>query len=144
MYLREFERAKGDKTYAYWGICETVRTERGPRQRLVSYLGDINTGEQERWHKSIRLAQEGEPPQELRLYPDTAGHIPNEPDAVRVRMKGIRWERPRDFGDVYAAWMLWKRLSLDEFYRERLDERECDADIPWTSPLTKFDPPLLT
>jgi hypothetical protein len=38
MFLRK-DRVKG-KTY--WTLVETYRTERGPRQRVISYLGDIN------------------------------------------------------------------------------------------------------
>ena len=132
MYLREFHRKRDSKDYSYWGICETIRTDRGPRQRLVSYLGELNTGQQHRWNKSVRVLQGEENIQELRLFPETTPQIPEDAGIVRVRLRGVRWERPRNFGDVYAAWILWRRLGLDGFYRQRLDERECDADVPWS------------
>lgn len=132
MYLREFLRKRKGGSYSYWGICETIRTERGPRQRLVSYLGELNNGQQKNWRKSVDVVQEGHVTQELFLFPETSPQVPDEPDIVRVKLSGVRWENPRDFGDVYLGWVLWKRLGLDEFYRQTLDERECDADVPWS------------
>lgn len=132
MYLREFHRKRKDKDYSYWGICETIRTERGPRQRLVSYLGELSSGQRQGWRKSVQIIEGENRIQELRLFPETASNVPEDPDIVRVRLSGVRWQRPRDFGDVYIAWILWQRLGLDEFYRQRLDERECDADVPWS------------
>ena len=38
MFLRKIK----SKDKIYWALVETIRTERGPRQRIVSYLGDIN------------------------------------------------------------------------------------------------------
>lgn len=132
MYLREFHRERKGKDYSYWGICETIRTERGPRQRLVSYLGELSSGQRQSWRKSVQIIEGENRIQELRLFPETASSVPEDPDIVRVRLSGVRWQRPRDFGDVYVAWTLWQRLGLDELYRQRLDERECDADVPWS------------
>ena len=41
MYLRRCRRSKGDKDHVYWELVESYRTERGPRQRVVAYLGDV-------------------------------------------------------------------------------------------------------
>jgi len=41
MYLRRCRRSKGSKDHIYWELVESYRTERGPRQRVVAYLGDV-------------------------------------------------------------------------------------------------------
>jgi hypothetical protein len=37
---------------------------------------------------------------------------------VPVRLKGIRTERPRQFGDVYLALALWRGTGLATFRRK--------------------------
>ena len=41
MYLRKHRREKNGASYEYWTLVETVRTERGPRQRTVGNLGKL-------------------------------------------------------------------------------------------------------
>jgi hypothetical protein len=41
MYLRPNKRRKNGVSYEYWTLVETVRTERGPRQRIVGSLGKL-------------------------------------------------------------------------------------------------------
>ena len=41
MYLRKCRKAVSGAEYAYWQLVESHRTERGPRQRVVAYLGDM-------------------------------------------------------------------------------------------------------
>src|ERR1035437_8060763 len=39
MYLRRCYRHKDGKRHAYWALVESYRTNRGPRQRVVAWLG---------------------------------------------------------------------------------------------------------
>jgi hypothetical protein len=39
MFLRPYYRRRHGKREAYWALVESYRTERGPRQRTVAYLG---------------------------------------------------------------------------------------------------------
>src|SRR5207244_12600634 len=39
MYLRRCYRRKDGKRHAYWALVESYRTTRGPRQRVVAWLG---------------------------------------------------------------------------------------------------------
>ncbi len=39
MFLRKNRKRFGGELYEYWTLCESVRTERGPRQRVVATLG---------------------------------------------------------------------------------------------------------
>ena len=42
MYIRKITRKKDGKTPAYWALVESRRTERGPRQHVVAYLGEMD------------------------------------------------------------------------------------------------------
>ncbi len=42
MFIRPCRRKKNGKQYAYWALVESVRTDRGPRQRTVAYLGQLD------------------------------------------------------------------------------------------------------
>lgn len=42
MYLRKCGQSKVRKDGVYWELVESCRTERGPRQRVVAYLGDLD------------------------------------------------------------------------------------------------------
>jgi hypothetical protein len=41
LFLKRNRRTKNGETYEYWSLVETVRTERGPRHRLVANLGKL-------------------------------------------------------------------------------------------------------
>ena len=43
MYLRRCYRNKDGKRHAYWALVESYRTVRGPRQRVVAWLGELDT-----------------------------------------------------------------------------------------------------
>ena len=58
MFLRRNRRRKNGETYEYWTLVETVRTARGPRQRIVATLGKLpGRDEDERagWEEVVRL-----------------------------------------------------------------------------------------
>jgi hypothetical protein len=42
MFLRKCRQRKNGQEYAYWQLVESYRTQRGPRQRVVAHLGDID------------------------------------------------------------------------------------------------------
>ena len=42
MFLRPHYRRKNGKRHAYWALVESYRTERGSRQRVVAYLGQLD------------------------------------------------------------------------------------------------------
>jgi hypothetical protein len=39
MFLRQYFRKENGQRNAYWALVESCRTERGPRQRVVAWLG---------------------------------------------------------------------------------------------------------
>ena len=63
MYLRRCYRDKDGKRHAYWALVESNRTARGPRQRVVAWLGAMD--EQGRMGVTRCAANLGAEPAEL-------------------------------------------------------------------------------
>ncbi len=42
MYLCRCYRRKNGKRHGYWALVESYRSPRGPRQRVVAYLGEMD------------------------------------------------------------------------------------------------------
>lgn len=112
MFLRRCERAKNGKKHTYWALVESIRTARGSRQRVVAYLGELKAGERNGWAKLGRRMQRHERPQPSLFDPPPDAEAPDD-EPVWVKLKGIRLERLRDFGDVWLALGLWRLVGLD-------------------------------
>ena len=107
MYLRHTTRKKDGKVHRYWSLVRSVRVGRRVIQQSVAHLGELD----ERGRVEARaLAQHliGAP-ERAQLFDDGSGHL-----TVPVRLKGIRIERSRQFGDVYLALALWRGIGLEE------------------------------
>jgi hypothetical protein len=55
MFLRRYTRTKDGKTHTYYALVESVRTDAGPRQPTVAYLGELNHDEQNRWKRTVSI-----------------------------------------------------------------------------------------
>jgi len=42
MFIRQCQRVVNGKQQAYWALVESYRTVRGPRQRVVAWLGKLD------------------------------------------------------------------------------------------------------
>ena len=42
VYIRKIKINKDGKEHCYWALVESIRTARGPRQRVVAHLGEID------------------------------------------------------------------------------------------------------
>jgi transposase len=130
MFLRSHRREKDGKDHAYWSLVETVRTPDGPRQRTLCYLGELNSSAQARWLKTIEVFNEQGEAQQLRLFPSHVEPPADDPQVVRVLLNKVRLERTRQFGAGWLGLELWRRLELDHFFEDAVDEHE--ADVPWS------------
>jgi transposase len=130
MFLRSNRRTKDGKDHSYWSLVETVRTADGPRQRTLCYLGELNSSAQSRWLRTIEVFNEQGEAQQLKLFPSQVEPPADDPDVARVLVNQVRLERTRQFGACWLGLELWKRLGLDRFFEERVDEHE--ADVPWS------------
>jgi transposase len=114
MFLRRYIRTKAGKQHTYFALVESVRTDAGPRQQVVAYLGDLNADQERRWQRTVVFHNRQGDAQQLRLFPDDdAVPLPDDPDVVRIKVKEIAWTNARRFGDVYLAHWLWNLLDLD-------------------------------
>ena len=95
MYLRKCRSTKRKKEHNYWQFVESHRTGRGPRQRIVAYLGDISQAE------CVGVNQAAEKKTgtwQSRLF-DEEG----DPEWVEVDTNRIHVEKVRDFGGYWLV-----------------------------------------
>jgi transposase len=130
MFLRPNRRSKDGKNHSYWSLAETVRTPDGPRQKTLCYLGELNSSAQARWLKTIEVFNEQGEAQQLKLFPSQVEPPADDPQVARVLLNKVRLERTRQFGSPWLGLELWKRLELDRFFEQAVDEHE--ADVPWS------------
>ena len=118
MYLRRHRKKVDGENYDYWSLVESVRTIRGPRQRIVATIGKLpGLDKEERigWEEIGRIL-DGKPRPEAALF-----EAYEEPPLwANVNINQVRVERLRHFGEVYFALLLWSRLGFAEFCREHL------------------------
>ena len=118
MYLRRCYRNKDGKRHAYWALVESYRTARGPRQRVVAWLGELDK------QGRIAVRQQGERTgYQGDLFDD------NEPEWIEVDLKQISIERTRRFGGPWLGLELLKKLGLDAYISEAIPGGR--EDIPW-------------
>ena len=111
---------KDGKRHAYWTLVQSVRTERGPRQRIVAYLGlsdeagrlgVLDAADPDTCHRQEHLFE------------------PCVREWVEVDVAGMRVERLRAFGGPWLGRELLRTVGLDQFFESVLPlGRE---EIPW-------------
>jgi transposase len=123
MYLRRCRQHSTSGTYSYWKLVESVRTARGPRQRVVAYLGDLD----EAGRLGLRQAAQGEAAAETtpRLF-DEGAPVPRfvEIDPARIAAENVR-----SFGGPWLALQLLDQLGLREFLAQVMPPGR--EEIPW-------------
>jgi hypothetical protein len=122
MYLRKCRHRVGGETKEYWQLVESRRTQRGPRQRVVAYLGDLEASvrvgvKEAACGNSEHRHQEG-------LFNDV------EPRWVEIDTKRVRVEQTRFFGGAWLGLELVKKLELLGFLEGVIPQGR--EEIPWT------------
>jgi transposase len=107
MYLRHTIRKKDGKVHRYWCLVRSVRVGRRVIQQTVAHLGELD--EHGRVEARVLAHRLIGAPEQAPLFNDGSEHL-----TVPVRLKGIRVERSRQFGDVYVALALWRGTGLEE------------------------------
>src|ERR1700682_3867498 len=130
MFLRSNHRGKDGKDHTYWSLVETVRTVDGPRQKALCYLGELNSSAHSRWLRTIEVFNEQGEAQQLKLFPSHVEPPPNDPEVARLLLSQGRLGRTRQFGACYVGLELWKRLELDRFFEQAMDD--APGDVPWS------------
>jgi len=130
MFLRRCIRKKNGKPHTYWALVESLRTARGSRQRLVAYVGELKKTEQNGWAQLGRRLEGTARPQPALFDPPPPEDLADD-ESVEVNLKGVRFERLRDFGEVWLAWGLWRLLGLDTLLAEKMPDGR--AEVPWAT-----------
>jgi hypothetical protein len=124
MFIRPCHRTKNGKRHAYWALVESVRTDRGPRQRTVAYLGQLD----EAGRLGVKRAAEGNKQSgqdQLRLWEDDSP----APEWIEVDTAKVRVENQLDFGGPWLAMELMRTLQLDKLFENAMPRGS--EDIPW-------------
>jgi transposase len=120
MYLRRCFRQKDGKRHGYWALVESYRTSRGPRQRVVAYLGEMDAAGRLGIHQQATgpaaITQRG-------LF----GEI--EPQWMEVDLKRIAVERKRAFGGPWLGLELCRQVGLADFIERTVPTGQ--EEIPW-------------
>jgi len=124
MFLRPHFRTVDGQRRAYWALVESVRTERGPRQRVVAYLGGLD----EAGRLGVRQAADAKAGfnEQPLLFDDES----TQPRYVSVDISKVRVENCRAFGGPWLAWQLIQRLGLDAFLERTIPRG--DEEIRWS------------
>ena len=121
MFIRPYFRTTNGKRCAYWALVESYRTEQGPRQRIVAWLGQLD----EAGRLGLKQAADEKPTStQKRLFPEP------EPEWIEVNASAVRVENCRQFGGPWLALELIKRLGLDAFFRETIPSGR--EEVPWS------------
>jgi transposase len=128
MFLRRNTKKKGGVDYDCWTLVESVRTARGPRQRIVATIGKLPGLDREErigWDEIGRILS-GKPQPEAGLFSQ-----PEDPPSwATVNLSGVSVERLRRFGDVFLGLLLWNRLGFAEFCKQQIPSGR--EEIPWS------------
>ena len=125
MFIRPCYRRKDGRRYAYWALVESYRSERGPRQRTVAYLGQLD----EAGRVGVKRAAKGNKKstaQQLQLW---EGDSP-APEWVEVDTSAVRVENQLAFGGPWLALELIRKLRLHDFLKRTIPKGK--EDIPWS------------
>ena len=126
MFIRQYFQNENGVRRAYWALVESYRTEAGPRQRIISWLGRLDEAGRLGVQQAARDSNES--PQtksakkrtrQLALFDQRQedGDSPVEPQWVEVNAAAVRVENDVRFGGPWLALELVRTLKLDEFLK---------------------------
>lgn len=126
MYLRHKQVRKNGKTHTYWSLVQSVRHGRRVRQVVVATLGKLDArGRRQARAYADKLMDRRMQPSLFEPRDEAAA------DNETIRLKAVRIERARRFGDVYLGLALWHTLQLDDAFERLIPEGR--EDVRWSS-----------
>ena len=125
MFIRQCFRKKDGTRHAYWALVESYRTDAGPRQRVVAWLGKLDEAGRlgvEQVARNTSPSHTDDSPevcgeQQLSLFRQVDVDASVEPQWVEVDASRVRVENCRQFGRPWLALEVVRRLQLDEFLK---------------------------
>ena len=134
MFVRPCYRNKDGKRHAYWALVESYRTERGPRQRVVAYLGRLDEQGRLGVQKAAAAKTKNDDSQRhLSFAGETSlgDSASEQPRWVTVNASAVRVENCVQFGGPWLALELIKKIGLDDFLKKHLPVGQ--TDVAWSS-----------
>jgi transposase len=138
MYIKRVKKSHrgSSKVYEYLHLVENLRTEKGPRQRLILNLGSVHvapnqykelancieamlTGQQQLFtsdrkiQKLARTASDKIRAKKATDQPETVDHTPAT-DYQNVDVASIEANQVRSLGAEYICHCMWKDLKIDD------------------------------
>jgi transposase len=126
MFIRQYFQNQNGTRRAYWALVESFRTEAGPRQRVVAWLGKLD----EAGRLGVQRAADGNSStnnsknrseqRQLALFdqPQDEDEFPIEPRWIEVNASAVRVENCLQFGGPWLALELVRQLKLDQFLKD--------------------------
>ena len=131
MFLRKNRKRIDGELYEYWTLCESVRTEQGPRQRVVATLGKLEEDDLRAGWDQIEALLDGRKPGPWQPdLADKSSQSQRSPGAWELAdLSRIEVGRVREFGSVFLGLALWRRLGLHELLESLIEPGR--EDVPW-------------
>ena len=129
MFIRQFFQKKNGKRHAYWALVESYRAQRGPRQRVVAWLGRLD----EAGRLGVKQAADehaAKPTAQTQQTLFNEGAEETEPRWVEVNAAAVRVENSLQFGGPWLAMELVRRLQLDAFFARVMPQGR--EGVPWS------------
>ncbi|MBA7564420.1 hypothetical protein ES708_06083 [subsurface metagenome] len=139
MFIKKVRKRNGrtQKLYEYLHLVESVRTEKGPRQRLVLNLGnlqiepsqyqslarrieDILTGQRSLVELDKTL-ERGAREAARKIFKKQSEQLEEKQaaDFQSVDLNSLEVESPRSLGPEYLCHSVWKELGMEEFFEKQ-------------------------
>lgn len=145
MFIKKVRKRNGrtQKLYEYLQLVESVRTEKGPRQRLVLNLGnldlqpaqypvfarrieDILTGQRSLVELDKALERSArEVARKIFTKQSEQLEEKQASDFQTVDLNSLEIESPRSLGPEYLCHSVWKELGMEEFF----EKQEVSANV---------------
>ena len=133
MYIKQVIKGNGrtNKKYKYLHLVESIRTEKGPRQRLILNLGKIDL-DPSQYHSLARRIEDiltgqisfYEVPLKIekiarrattRIFDKTSRKEVKDTDFKEVDIASLKTMRSRTFGGEYLCNSIWEELQINNF-----------------------------
>jgi transposase len=129
VFIRKTRKSYKGKAYTNYVLVESVRTPKGPRQKIVCSLGSLEPAPREQWrqlahkvhtalgeelalepaHPSARSIAHKIQSRQARSSPRTG----RDETVIAVDTSRVEVEDPREAGSVHVGHQMWRRLQLD-------------------------------
>jgi len=129
MFLKKLHRKKNGKGHTYWALVESLRTAKGPRHRVVAYLGELGSQERGGWVSlANRLDGKCLSVVEPTLF-DVQEPWDPVPSEATVEIAGVGVTGTKDFGEVWLGLQWWRTLGLDALFQRLFPPGR--EEVPW-------------